>query len=242
MYRSATDADADAHLDGPGDLDRYERVLGELAAAIESVAVPQVVLRDGAWLVTRRPDGTPVDEPDRHPDPDDLVTAVGAGLRVLHGIDPAAVPSAEPDGGAAAAVLARCRATIGSWSADARLPPPYDRRAPGELLELLEDGWPADGEPVVCHGEPTADALLASNGTLVGIDRVDRAVVGDRHLDLAIVHLSIGDHLGPEAVFRFYEAYGDDPSIVRLDHYVLAANLLGLAPPVIDRGPAGTGL
>jgi aminoglycoside phosphotransferase len=64
------------------------------------------------------------------------------------------------------------------------------------------------------------------NGEVAGI-RGEFGLVGDRHLDLAVIQHSIHRTLGAEAVFGFYEAYGSDPNIVALDHYVLTGLLLG---------------
>jgi aminoglycoside phosphotransferase len=55
-------------------------------------------------------------------------------------------------------------------------------------------------------------------------------IVADRHLDLAIAHLSVGAVLGQEAVFGFYDAYGRDPDLIRLDRAVLVAHVLGAVP------------
>lgn len=193
-------------------------------------AVPEVVMAAGGWVVTRTPAGERADRPERHADPDDLVCAVGAGLRSLHDLpvgELARHEGASPGSGWDA-VAERCRAAVAGGRVDrSRLPAPYDRYPPDRLLELFLDGRPAIDDDVLCHGRATMEAFLVDHGRFSGFARLDVALVADRHLDLATAHRSAQAVFGPEAVFRLYDAYGADPDLVRLDHYVLAGHLLG---------------
>ncbi|MEM9656080.1 MAG: phosphotransferase [Actinomycetota bacterium] len=191
--------------------------------------------------------GIAADRPDLHPDPDDLVAAVGAGMQALHGtaverfpVDEAGapVPSGWP------VIAERCRAAVAAGLVDpGRLPEPYRRYTAAELLDLLLDGRPDSGdqpELVVCHGRPTLDRLLVHNGRFVGFTDSANALLSDRHLDLAIVHQSVQQVFGPEAVFRFYASYGRDPNVATLEHYVLVSHLLGAGSGAEPAGRAGT--
>ena len=111
----------------------------------------------------------------------------------------------------------------------ASLPEPYDRYEADRLVEIWSDGAlpeSYESNSVVLAGSLTIDRMFLTDGELTGLSG-DFGLVGDRHLDLAVVQHSIHRQLGAEAVFGLYEAYGSDPNIVVLDHYVLAGLLLG---------------
>ena len=212
------------------DADRYCQTLKAVAAGTE-LAVPAVVGDFDEWLVTARPGGVSAELIDRHPDPDDLVAAVGRALAALHDAagEPAAASHAEPAGWDL--VVDRCHQAVdrGLVRVD-QLPDPYARYQPAELLELLVSGRPdpaGDAEHLVwCHGHPSVDRFLVDGGRPVGMDGFEWSLVADRHLDLAVTHQSVQAAFGPEAVFRFYDAYGRDPDLARLEHHVLAGHLL----------------
>lgn len=215
--------------------ERYAAVLGRLAdrAGQAGFATPTVIGQVGRWLVVTGPEGTGADKPELHPDPDDLITAVGAGMRLLHRLPTDALISQQPrpDDEGRAAVAELCRRSVADGAVDpARLPAPYGRYSPDELIRLLVDGAPPRWEPVLCHGFATARRFIVDGGRFVGFDRIEAPLIADRHFDLAVIHQSVQHHFGPEAVFRFYEAYGSDPDIVRLEHHVLASHLLGRSP------------
>jgi aminoglycoside phosphotransferase len=217
-------------LDGPGAgpaaAERLERI-----GSAATFAVPTVRGADGPWLVTERPPGIPVDQPERHPDPGALAGLVGVGLRALHGLSPSLADRCPPPSASAAwdGVVERCRRSVAAGRVDAStLPPPYDRYSPERLLELLVEGRPATDEaPVLCHGGPGLDRCLVDGERFAGFDGLEAVVIADRHLDLAVVHLEVAATLGAEAVVGLHEGYGTDPDLVRLEHYVLAVHLLG---------------
>ncbi len=217
------------------------RIFVEAVEALDRVApfsIAPVVGSFERWLVIGSPPGEPGHRPDLHADPDDLVGALGEGLRQLHDLTPPdlvvtnPVPSG-PDGYARPDVIVdRCTAAVEAGLVEtAALPSPYDRYSPQELLALFVEGRPdpidADEPPVWCHGSVGAERFVVEGGSFTGFDRMENPVLADRHLDLATMHRSVQDHFGPEAVFRFYEAYGRDPNLVLLDHYILASHLMG---------------
>lgn len=209
-----------------------------LIAAAAPFEVPTVTGESDGVLVTSPPSGTPADQPDQHPDPDDLIVAVGAGLRTLHGLDVSPFLVDDQDQPVVAGwelVAQRCRIAVENRSVrPAELPEPYSRYSAEQLLEMCLDGFSgfADDniDTVLCHGHPVLAQFLASNGSFSGFASLTDVTVADRHYDLAVLHQSVQQVLGPEAVFRLYESYGQDPKLAKLEHYVLVSHLLGTAP------------
>lgn len=218
----------------------------EALAEVSPFAVARVVERDGPWLVTERPPGLPADQPDRHPEPGSLATAVGRALSAIHGLPTdAAVGADQHPADGWAPVVERCRRLVATGSVEVEaLPAPYDRYGADRLVELLEESVATllagdrsvPDPPVLCHGSATPSRVLVDGSELTGIDGFESALVADRHLDLATAHLWVAELLGAEAVFGLYDGYGCDPHLGRLDAAVLAAHLLGLGP--IAKRPA----
>ncbi len=219
------------------DAARHRRLL-RLVASAAPFAVPTVTAESDGVLVTSPPSGTPADQPDQHPDPDDLIVAVGVGLRALHelAVSPFLVDDHDqPVASGWGAVADRCRAAVANGSVNtAELPEPYRRYTAAQLLEMCLDGSPAsvgdEADMVLCHGRPALAEFLATNGSFTGFASLSDVLVADRHYDLAVLHQSAQQVLGPEAVFRLYESYGQDPNLAKLEHYVLVSHLLGTAP------------
>lgn len=181
------------------------------------------------------------DEAHHHGDLDGVVAAVARALRALHDLDPSDAPL--PSGWAAleqAIELQGVEARAGEAAGEegdrddvVALPAPYDRYPLADLRSIWVGGRPPTEDLVVCHGRASLDQFLVT--TAPGVDgRVEVAAirdagrlrVADRHLDLAVVQQSLLAVYGFDAVVLFYEHYGADPDLVRLDHYVLAGLLL----------------
>lgn len=200
-------------------------------------AVPTVVGGDGSWLVTEAPAGLPADRPDRHPEPGNLARLIGEGLAALHAL-PVSLLGVEAEIDPWAPIVERCRRSVDGGLIDAAaLPAPYNRYEPERLLEMLVDGGAVAGRPAdvptLCHGAPSAARFLVDGERFVGFDAIDSALAADRHLDVAVAHLSVANVLGAEAVYGFYEGYGTDPDLASLDRAILARHLL--LPPVGSR-------
>lgn len=172
----------------------------------------------GGWLVTATLPGRPAHRADHHPDAEVLVRAVGDALRRLHALPAAVCPF---DAGwhrldeEVAANLAAGRIDTSAFDQ------PFCRYGAERLVELWRQGRPTDDVPVVVHGDATLPNVLVDGSQLTGFVDVGRLGVGDRHLDLAVAHRSIHRNLGPAAVFAFYDAYGTDPDLARLEHHLL---------------------
>lgn len=213
---------------------------------------PEVVLHHGEWLVTTVPAGHPATEPERQPRPDDVPSAIGAALRRLHDLDPAAVLSSpgHRDGpsGSSESLAEAVTAGLGDGRIDpATLPDPYRRYGAADLAAMVRDGAErsaaaarrAGDAEVVSHGDPVVGNWFLDGGEVAGVTGVHRAGLADRHLDLAVAYRSLTDHFGPEAVFGFVDAYGTDPDLVRLDHHLLVSLLADqLHPPHPGAAPA----
>lgn len=231
----------------------HRRLLAGLAGAAP-FAVPTPIGDHGPWLVIEIPSGVPADRPDRHPEPGTLATRAGEALAALHAlsIDLAIDPAGDradrgtedtTDRDPWAPIVARCQRAVAAGLVDSvDLPSPYDRYQPEELLDLLVAGVAAAGPPpdgpVLCHGRPELGRVLVDGDRLVGFDGLETAVVADRHLDLATAHLSVAEVLGAEAVYGFYEGYGTDPDLARLDRAMLAHHLLTGRRPIPSPAPS----
>ncbi len=170
------------------------------------------------------------DQLDAHGNLDELVRAVGRSLASLHATDLSAIADATMPSGWNA--LAEDIAA-GGIADTADLPDPYARYEGRRLRSIWAEGRPDNEDLVVCHGRPTLDRFLIEprdrpdGGVVVAAVRGSGGMrVIDRHFDLAVIHHSLHHRVGPESVFLFYEAYGGDPDLVRLDHYLLGAMLL----------------
>ncbi len=170
-------------------------------------------------------EGHPANRPDLHGDLPRLAVIMGEALAQLHSIDVEGAPL--PTGWDA------IRDSITERLARSAIDPadlgkPYDLYEAERLVELWQESKPSSQDLVVCCGRPTLDDVLIKKSALAGFVNADYAIVADRHLDLAVAQQSIHAELGSEAVFGFYEGYGLDASIVKLDHYILASRLLGI--------------
>ncbi len=177
---------------------------------------------DWAWLVSERLPGVPAHRPDLHGDVGSLAEVAGAALRALHALPLDAAPASIERGWNALAALAEATVASGLGAIDEA----YQRYTADELLSIWCAGRPPIEDLVICHGDPALPNLIAHQGVFTGFVDLGGVRIADRHLDLAHAHASIHRNLGPEAVYVFYEAYGTDPDLLRLDHYLLAKQLM----------------
>lgn len=169
--------------------------------------------------------GDPANRPDLHGDLPRLGVIAGEMLAQVHGLDPTDSPLLSGWEHINEAIQERLE--TGLIDPD-KLGKPYEMYKVQKLVQLWRQGRPNDEDLVVCCGQATLDNFLISNSKLAGLVSGENAIVADRHLDLAVIQQSIHVELGSEAVFAFYEGYGVDARILKLDHYVLASRLLGI--------------
>lgn len=187
-------------------------------------AAPRLLLdhtdEQGRWLVTSRLAGEPADRFEALGDIQGLVELLGRSLRALHDLDTDGFPFAAGWEAVRADVeRRRDRGDIDPTT----LPEPYCRYDADRLVELWSEGRPTASEDlVVCHGAPTMTNFIVDGPNLSGLANVDDLRLADRHLDLAVIHRSLHETLGGESPLIFFDAYGLDPGLVQLDHYVLA--------------------
>lgn len=215
-----------------------DRVAWLAAASGTDVELPvagTVVLVEGPWLVVDGLVGEAALHPERQPEPDRVPVELGRALRRLHDLDVASCPFVRSWDDE----LEELSRAIGSGALDReRLPDPYRRYQPDELLRLAVTGRPAGGDDqVVGHGRPLAQHLLLDDGRVSGFLALDRLAVVDRHRDLAVIHRHLLTLFGAEAVFAFYDGYGSDPDLVWLDH-AIAVEVIDDA---VQRRPVGAG-
>lgn len=177
---------------------------------------------DSAWLVSDRLIGVPAHRPDLHGDVGSLAEVAGNALRELHALSIDLAPSAIEQGWDALDAIAAANVTAGLGEVDE----PYQRYSGEKLLDLWRQGRPESEDLVICHGKAGLTNMIAQQGVFAGWVDLGGVRLADRHLDLALAHESIHRFLGPEAVYVFYDTYGQDPELLRLDHYLLAKQLL----------------
>lgn len=202
------------------------------------------------WFARRLPDGAPAHRPDAHPRPDVIPAAVGRMLGLLHRLDGARCPTRSGREELVAEICCRVDdgrlrsellpSPYDRYPAERLLelldnePPRPERLVVGHGAAVLANFWI---EPEIAPGaSPTGGPAAVDDspgpgpgpgpepggpigaGGFLGVDQLGLA---DRHADLAVIHRQLQLAYGPEAVFGFYEAYGCDPQLVALDHYLL---------------------
>lgn len=177
---------------------------------------------DNAWLVSDRLVGVPAHRPDLHGDVGSLAEVAGNALRELHALPVDLAPDTIEAGWDALEAVASANVAAGLGEVDE----PYQRYSGEELLQLWRQGRPSTDDLVICHGDPALPNMIAQQGVFAGWIDLGGVRIADRHLDLAHAHTSIHRNLGPEAVYVFYDTYGQDADLLRLDHYMLAKQLL----------------
>jgi aminoglycoside phosphotransferase len=170
-------------------------------------------------------EGYPAIRPDLHGDLPRLAVIMGEALASLHAVEVADAPL--PSGWNRISECISQRLAANEID-PAHLGKPYDLYAAERLVEIWQESQPPSEDLVVCCGRPTLEDVLIKDSALAGFTDARYAMVADRHLDLAVAQQSIHAELGSEAVFAFYEGYGLDANIVKLDHYILASRLLGI--------------
>ncbi len=184
------------------------------------------------WFVrTNERPGVAADRPAEHGQVEGLVDGLANALRTLHDVDThgaehLVLPEAVTLSSGWESLSTEIASSVAEGRVDpATLPDPYRRYEAKRLLEFWVEGRPASEDLVLCHGNPRLANFFFDGADFVGAEGLDGMRLADRHLDLAIIHHEIHEHLGAEAVFRFYEAYGRDPDLLKLDHYLLASLL-----------------
>jgi kanamycin kinase len=165
-------------------------------------SVPEVLdagrVDDATWLLTAALPGTSAVAPTWLARPREAATALGRGLRALHGALP----------------VDQCPF---SWSVADRVAAKAGSHALGSLLR----DQPEDDLVVVCHGDACApNTLLADDGSVSGHVDLGRLGVGDRWADLAPACWSADLNYGPGHADLVCEGYGVAPDRERLAWYL----------------------
>jgi kanamycin kinase len=129
--------------------------------------------------------------------PDEAIRAIASGLRLLHALPVEACPF---DWGVASRIA---EATMSG------LPVPTPLRGPPVIDRL-----------VVCHGDPCApNTLIGKRGQFVANVDFGRLGVADRWADLAVATMSLGWNYDNYDETLFWETYGVQPDVERIDYY-----------------------
>lgn len=152
--------------------------------------------------------------------------ALGEALRDLHRLDPVGLePVLTLDDLLTQAADRVQQGLISSTS----FRPAYRRYSPERLLELARSSFVDDGRPnapVVTHGAASLVNLFVEGDHATGWLRLDGFAVTDRQRDLARVTKQLAEQFGGEALVTFFDAYGTEPDIRRLDAFALLDELL----------------
>ncbi|HEV2888096.1 MAG TPA: aminoglycoside 3'-phosphotransferase [Jatrophihabitans sp.] len=203
------------------------REVARLRWAVRFTPVPTVLDqgRDaaGQWIVTAALPGDNAVTDRWLVDPARAVTAIGTGLRALHGALPVtgcpfswSVPDRVAD--------ARRRARAGRLD-PAAWHPEHRGLSVDQALAVLRQP-PEIDRLVVCHGDSCApNTLLSQDGSWTGHVDLGSLGVADRWADLAIATWSADWNYGPGWSGRLLEAYGIDADPVRTRYYRLLWDL-----------------
>ena len=177
----------------------------------------------GSWLVTAALPGDRASSARWKADPATAVTAIGEGLRALHGALP---PARCPFSWSAEERLAGARRQAAAGQLDpATWHPCHQALTAGSALERAAAIPPPD-KLVVCHGDACApNTLLAADGRWSG--HVDLGLLGtaDRWADLAVATWSAEWNYGPGWDRLLLDAYGIHPDPERTRYYRLLWDL-----------------
>lgn len=198
----------------------------------ERLSCPGPVVTEGRWLAADVVGATAANRPEAQPEPDLVPAAIGEGLRTIHDLDPDSCPFTRSWAETTAELAAMIKA---GRVRSAALREPYSRYEPERLMELIAEGEPDGHDLVVTHGGATLSNLLLAPDAPVTFIGVHRLGVADRHVDLAVITNQLQAAFGPESLYGFYEAYGRDPDLVRLDHYLLIDAVAAAVDQVVVR-------
>lgn len=221
---------------GPDDPDPARGEADRLAWLAGRLPVPEVLAVDlvpgpggRAWrvLATTVPTGLPAADPAAHRDAESAVAVVARTVRAIHDLPVDDCPFDAATAGRLA--VAEARVGAGLVRAD-DLAPAYRRLPPERLLHVVGEALAAVGDDesdvVVVHGDLRLDRIVVDGGELSGIVGWHRAGVGDRYADLATVAADVADHISPQALGPFLEAYGLElPSLAKVDAHALLDQL-----------------
>jgi len=129
--------------------------------------------------------------------PVDAIRAIAVGLRALHALP---IDDCPFDWGVDVR-LAAAEGSARTLPTALRGPPPLDRL-------------------VVCHGDACApNTLLTHDGSFLASVDMARLGIADRWADLAVATMSLGWNYADFDERVFWNAYGIDPDVERIDYY-----------------------
>lgn len=163
---------------------------------------------------------------DQHHSVEKIANQIGSSLRQLHEI---------PEGSLSQDLVTqnwqaldkKAIEVLESEGFDSRtLAAPYNQYSAEELAKNLLSSTPEEFKPCLTHGNATVDNFWFKNDELVSISGLESLALRDPVWDVANLHLSIQQSLGAAVVFAFYDGYGIEPSVSKLDHSIFLINIL----------------
>ena len=192
--------------------------LGRVAVA---PVVAHEVVDDRAFLLTEGLSGVRACDPPWADRLEEMIERIAVGLRAWHDHPSAGCPVDRSPW----ALLAIARGRVEAGLVDpATFEPQHAGRTPEQILARLEHRRPERYVPTLIHGDYALPNVLIDGDDVSFVD-LDRAGVGDRHLDLAIAARSLTYNWGDQWVPLLFEHYGQFPDPDRITWYRLLDEL-----------------
>jgi kanamycin kinase len=186
--------------------------------------VPEVIDYGAAlgteWLVTSALPGT--DATRVKDDPEDVVRALGEGLRRVHDAPADGCPFDFTLDVALEHCIARVEAGTEAWD---DLHEDFKHHTAQTALEELLATRPSSEDVVVCHGDYCFPNMLMEDGVVTGYLDLGELGLADRWWDIAVGAWSVTWNVDPRLEPVFYDAYGVEPDPERIRFYRLMYDL-----------------
>lgn len=227
-------------LEGPNNELRFLKVIRRFAQipsledeclrmrwAGQYLPVPEVigcgVEKNIEWLLTAALPGRDATWDEFKSDKRKLVGILGRGLRKFHTAPPTKCPFDYTNQTALEQV--RTRVASGLVDPDADFHSEHRHLTPQAAVNELERLRPKSEDLVVCHGDYCLPNVLIEGDGAVGFLDLGQLGVADRWWDIAVGSWSVTWNLGPGLEDYFYESYGVEPDLPRIDFYRLLYDL-----------------
>jgi len=194
----------------------------------DRITVPAVCnygMDDGTeWLLLAPLVGRDATTPELKSDPPTIVPLLGHGLRDFHEqLDPDDCPFDFRNDVAIAHVRRRLEA--GVFDDDYDFHDEFKHMTPEQAVRKLEELRPESEDLVVCHGDYCFPNVLIDHGSIAGYLDVGELGVADRWCDVAVGAWSTTWNVGPGWEELFYECYGIEPDVQKIEYYRLLYSL-----------------
>ena len=156
-------------------------------------------------------------------DPENVVRALGEGLRRFHEMAP--VDECPFDFTLDVALEHVARRVHSGREMHDDLHEDFKHMTPLEVLDELQRTRPSSEDVVVCHGDYCFPNMLLTDGAVTGYLDLGELGLADRWWDIAVGAWSVTWNVDPKWESVFYQAYGVEPDPARIRYYRLLYDL-----------------